>query len=1228
MQNPSDRSPHEWQQLADTHSKNKDWPQAREALRMALALDGKNRLARSQLALAEMRLGNLAEAEEMFTALIKDKPDDNSQMNLARVLFTGKDYPCALSLLQEAVRVHPDSVPCWRELGTLLDKTGDLQGARAAFETALSLNPSNAASHFLLGQAIIRSSGAWPEARKHFQLAFQYRKTPPLNWANDYLRACLKNNDLESFHGFAGDQVLKERVYYNYDNPDYQRALYGDLAKDPGAYLELLSVANIQPTFRRMALGFADYASSMVNIVDGFRKTVGQPTSAARRVWLMGFSQAFGANFCEDGRSIASFLQSEFNAREGGGEGDKTKVINAGVWGIHPYNACLQIMSFDIHPGDCVIYLFGFTPHRFLKDQSVSAASISTIKFMQKNLSQKGVRFFSFLSPNCLSLKDPTEHEAGICAAYCDLHLEKGCDKGVLRNGELLFYEKLKQEGCIVHDLATLVDRPHDMGEVFVDLTHYNHRLNRRIAEKMFAIITTDTSPVATSETTPVDGPDEFDRRVIKSGINDMGQLAKKNYRRSLDLQRWLRQAREEKFSGLKRIGAIVMNCNPMTLGHLHLIKEALRQVEGLYVFVVEEDKSDFPFADRLAIVQEATVSFPEVAVRPGGHFVISSLTFPEYFSKETAVTKGDPSVDAMLFGAVIAPALGITSRFVGEEPKDIVTQGYNETLAFLLPPQGVELTIVPRLEIAPGQVISAGAVRKALAEGNHSLVKALVPAATYWYLMKKRLLNRDTKERANMEKEADKTLYIHVGAPKTGTKSIQAFATQQREQLLLEYGLYYPHTGNRSSNPTQLERHDSLILADDKVWETLRSEVAAYEPSKVLISYEGILRQIEKSAPQERTRLLEKICTCFPGYHIKIILYLRRFDDQLKSFVNSYFKTPLTSNMARGRQNSLAPYKCMYGNIVHGAMGIAADENEMPVFFGLTPPLIETALKLFGNENFIIRFYNRSSLKNSNVVVDFFDALGIQFQDELLEAAMRHHNNPKMPDGILPFLSKLWEITDMSGLELPVFKAVNSKIQAAFDPAQPGSLGGGGIGLEAEIAAIIDEFEALAPGYKNLFKDRPCSFSWPEIDIDPKELLKFDLLCSLYKNDFGQTSAIAEIQKSLAEIKMAIAGTKTAVTKVQQDLAEVKRGLSSLAARQDQVATDIKRALFPNLMQRLVLVLYRLILKLSLPREQYAVFRKTPEDFLATTGQYPVKRLRKILRFFGPIPPTRKPGK
>ena len=129
------------------------------------------------------------------------------------------------------------------------------------------------------------------------------------------------------------------------------------------------------------------------------------------------------------------------------------------------------------------------------------------------------------------------------------------------------------------------------------------------------------------------------------------------------------------------------MNCNPFTLGHQYLAEYAAARVAKLYIFVVEEDKSEFPFADRIELVKQGVKHISNVEVLPSGKFIISQQTFSGYFNKaglqDVAV---DSSEDVEIFGREIAPTLGITVRFAGEEPKDNVTRQYNETMKEILP--------------------------------------------------------------------------------------------------------------------------------------------------------------------------------------------------------------------------------------------------------------------------------------------------------------------------------------------------------------------------------------------------------------------------------------------------------------------------------------------------------------------------------------------------------------
>jgi [citrate (pro-3S)-lyase] ligase len=181
------------------------------------------------------------------------------------------------------------------------------------------------------------------------------------------------------------------------------------------------------------------------------------------------------------------------------------------------------------------------------------------------------------------------------------------------------------------------------------------------------------------------DGLAGYLRRVQKETI---GQLAEKGM----------------EAAGGKCVGAIVANCNPLTLGHMHLIETAADQVDLLHVFVLAAEQEFMPAADRLALVRQATADMPNVAVHSGGDYLVSPATFPTYFHKdEAAGLAANCKLDVELFAHHVAPMLGITKRFVGTEPTCGITRQYNECMQELLPQAGIELEVVPRLEVGAG---------------------------------------------------------------------------------------------------------------------------------------------------------------------------------------------------------------------------------------------------------------------------------------------------------------------------------------------------------------------------------------------------------------------------------------------------------------------------------------------------------------------------------------------
>lgn len=185
--------------------------------------------------------------------------------------------------------------------------------------------------------------------------------------------------------------------------------------------------------------------------------------------------------------------------------------------------------------------------------------------------------------------------------------------------------------------------------------------------------------------------------------------------------------------------GAIVMNCNPFTKGHRYLIETVSKKVDRLYIFVVEEDKSFFRFADRFEMVQQGTKDLKNVVVIPSGRYVISAYTFPEYFMKDYVKEKAfDVSGDIEVFCKYIAPALSIKIRFAGEEPLDPVTKKYNEIMKQMLPDYGMKFCEIARFELDNGKVINATEVRRLLKEKLFDEMKEYLPLTTFDILMKK----------------------------------------------------------------------------------------------------------------------------------------------------------------------------------------------------------------------------------------------------------------------------------------------------------------------------------------------------------------------------------------------------------------------------------------------------------------------------------------------------------
>lgn len=213
--------------------------------------------------------------------------------------------------------------------------------------------------------------------------------------------------------------------------------------------------------------------------------------------------------------------------------------------------------------------------------------------------------------------------------------------------------------------------------------------------------------------------------------LANQGRVALLEYGRGF--QKWLATHNADVRSGIN--GAVVVNCNPFTLGHRYLIESAAKQVANLYVFVVREDRSVFPFDVRFQLVKDGVRDLTNVVVLDSSRYIVSGATFPTYFlKKDDPVARIQMELDVTLFASRIAPFFRLVRRFVGTEPTCKLTEGYNDAMRRILPVYDIELVVIERKQSAGG-VISASRVRELIARQEFSQLEEYVPATTLAYL-------------------------------------------------------------------------------------------------------------------------------------------------------------------------------------------------------------------------------------------------------------------------------------------------------------------------------------------------------------------------------------------------------------------------------------------------------------------------------------------------------------
>ena len=83
--------------------------------------------------------------------------------------------------------------------------------------------------------------------------------------------------------------------------------------------------------------------------------------------------------------------------------------------------------------------------------------------------------------------------------------------------------------------------------------------------------------------------------------------------------------------------GAIVMNANPLTRGHLYLINRAREQVDHLFIILVADNPHNlFSYAERHEILEKAVQTMNNVTLVEGSIYLFRQLPFPRISSRKS----------------------------------------------------------------------------------------------------------------------------------------------------------------------------------------------------------------------------------------------------------------------------------------------------------------------------------------------------------------------------------------------------------------------------------------------------------------------------------------------------------------------------------------------------------------------------------------------------------------
>jgi hypothetical protein len=215
------------------------------------------------------------------------------------------------------------------------------------------------------------------------------------------------------------------------------------------------------------------------------------------------------------------------------------------------------------------------------------------------------------------------------------------------------------------------------------------------------------------------------------------------------------------------------------------------------------------------------------------------------------------------------------------------------------------------------------------------------------------------------------KTIYLHIGLPKTGTTAIQIGLSRQHKELE-KRGYAYPFAGETAHHNLAYE-----LLAWESHFDPALCTFAKLQTYLEQTPHQNIIVSSEDFSALSPDNL-QQLATHLQDHQVKIVIYLRRQDQLIQSTWSEIVKTGAVMTSFEDWFNGSVFDHVLPGEEFNGDLRYRRLQFMSSLHYDT---YLSRYARIFGQDNILIRAYERSSM-NTNIVADFLQLVGMDDVD------------------------------------------------------------------------------------------------------------------------------------------------------------------------------------------------------------------------------------------------------